>query len=73
MKGRKKKKFKKNRNSPTGAGVNPRSPDRRRCQPVVARQPRVNTCACQVVPNFFNFFKFKKNFFLEVWEMGQGF
>jgi hypothetical protein len=54
-------------------------PDRRRCRPtaggrpLVARRPRINTCACQVVPNFLNFFKFKKTEFLEVWEMGQGF
>jgi hypothetical protein len=42
-------------------------------QPTVACRPRVDTCACHVVPNFFNYFKFLKKGFLEVWEMGQGF
>jgi hypothetical protein len=45
VEGKKKKKFKKNGNSPKGAGVYPWSQ--------VAGWPLVDTCACQAVPNFF--------------------
>jgi hypothetical protein len=42
------KKFQKNLNCPTGAGVDPR--------PAGDRWPRVDTCACGAVPIFFEIF-----------------
>jgi hypothetical protein len=59
VEGRKKKKFKKNGNSPTGAGVDPRSPAGRGSTPAPVK--------------LFQFFLILKKDFLEVWEMGQGF
>jgi hypothetical protein len=40
---------------------------------VSTRGRRLDTCACQAVPIFFNILLFKKKEFLEVWEMCQGF
>jgi hypothetical protein len=48
------KKFKKNGYSPTGWGVNPRSP---------ARPPRVDASAYRAVPSFLKFFYLKKRIF----------
>jgi hypothetical protein len=77
--GRKKKKFKKNGNNPTGPGVDPRPvgdcwsaaqvrPVTSGRPPAAGRHLRLSGC-----PNFSEIFLFKKNEFLEVWEMGQGF
>jgi hypothetical protein len=78
VEGRKKKKFKKNGNSLTSLGVNPRpagdhwSPGSRRSKagrrPTVARQPRVDAWTCPAVPNFLNFFYFKK---MNFWKFGK--
>jgi hypothetical protein len=57
--GQEEKKFKKNGNNLTGPGVDPWP---------AGRHLRLSGC-----PNFFEIFLFKKNEFLEVWEMGQGF
>jgi hypothetical protein len=65
VEGKKKKNFKKMGDSLTGVGIDLR--------PAVACRPRVNTCACQAITHFFEFFLFYKKEFLEVWEMGQGF
>jgi hypothetical protein len=57
VEGRKKKKFKKNGNSPNRAG----------------RRPAGQRLALLDCPHFFEIFLFKKNKYLEVWEMDQGF
>jgi hypothetical protein len=67
VEGRKKKKFKKNGNCPTGAGVDPR-PAGDRWSLATGRRLRLWDSS-----NFFEIFLFKKKEFLEVWVMGQGF
>jgi hypothetical protein len=79
VEGRKKKKFKKNGNSLTGLGVDPRpvgdrwSPamgrrPRTGRRPAVARQSRVDTCACQSVHIFLKYFYLKKK---NSWKFGK--
>jgi hypothetical protein len=68
--GQEEKNFKKNGNCPHRCRCRPAASGR----PLVARRPRVvDTCACGDSSNFFEIFLFKKNEFLEVWVIGQGF